>query len=233
MQTFLTRFSGFGCFHCRFRSSATDPIKIGYAANLNVGDSVVNLTNDGWPRRPLRQHHQYRWQHLCEHLCVRSSGRRDRLLRLPDHARTGSTPCRSSIDLISNNLTPAVPTSVVIKLVGSYPTAAGGLFTGCNASTVAGAVAAGPPPYTANIPVPGLIAWGSTLEPASTPGTYGTVHVPFRDGSHLGTGALTAGVADELYRSRSSATSSRATGLAMASASPAVWALWAARSSNR
>jgi len=29
----------------------------------------------------------------------------------------------------------------------------------------------------------GMVAWGTTLEPAATPGTYGPVNVPFINGS--------------------------------------------------
>src|SRR6202035_1017743 len=55
-------------------------------------------------------------------------------------------------DLISNNLTPAVPTSVVIKLLGSTPgTDTNGNFTVCNPATV---VAAGALGLTR-----GLVAW--------------------------------------------------------------------------
>src|ERR1019366_8576535 len=79
-------------------------------------------------------------------------------------------------DLISNNLTPAVPTSVVIKLLASTPAAASTtnpVLTTCNPAT-AGLV----------LPLePGLLAWGTTLEPSSTPATYNAVAVPFLQGT--------------------------------------------------
>jgi hypothetical protein len=78
-------------------------------------------------------------------------------------------------ELISNNLTPAVPTSVVIKLIGSRPgTDKTGLFTVCNPATVG---------TSATFIEFGMLAWGSTLEPSSTPGTYNAVNVPFLAGS--------------------------------------------------
>jgi hypothetical protein len=82
-------------------------------------------------------------------------------------------------DLISNNLTPAVPTSVVIKLLGSQPgTDKTGAFTICNPAT------AGTTPATAL--EYGMVVWGSTLEPASTPGTYAPVNVPYAAGQLFG-----------------------------------------------
>ena len=85
-------------------------------------------------------------------------------------------------DLTNNVLTPAIPPSIVIKLVASTPaTATGGAFTLCNPATVG---------TTAPGVTPGLLAWGTTLEPASTPGTYGAVEVPFING-HLSASELT------------------------------------------
>ena len=82
-------------------------------------------------------------------------------------------------DLISNNLTPAVPTSITISLVASTPgTDSTGAFTLCNPATAA-----------ARVPLAGtqgLVAWGTTLEPSSTPGTYNAVPVPFLKGSLSG-----------------------------------------------
>ena len=55
-------------------------------------------------------------------------------------------------DLISNTLTPAVPTSIVIKLLSTKPVA--GV---CNPGTVTSATL-----------VPGLLAWGTTIHPQIT-----------------------------------------------------------------
>jgi hypothetical protein len=80
-------------------------------------------------------------------------------------------------DLISNVLTPAIPTSIVVKLVSIVPqTATGGAFTVCNPTAAALAVG------TVNLPnteLDGMLAWGITLEPSSPAGTYGPVNVPF------------------------------------------------------
>jgi hypothetical protein len=82
-------------------------------------------------------------------------------------------------DLISHTLTPAIPTSIVIKLVSSVPgTDPTGNLTVCNPATV-----------NASILAEGLVAWGSTLEPDLTPGTYEVVQAPFLQGN-LNTGNL-------------------------------------------
>ena len=73
-------------------------------------------------------------------------------------------------DLISNNLTPAVPTSITISLIASQPTAdLTGNLTVCNPAT--GVVG--------NVQGNGLVAWGNTLEPTATPGTFNAVPAPF------------------------------------------------------
>ncbi len=148
--------------------------QLGFAANLNIGDSVVNITNDGFNGGVFGAG-------TTGNICVNT------YVFDPREEEIGCCACLVTpnglnslsvkSDLISNNLTPDVPTSVVIKLLGSLPaTTAAGDFTICNPAT------AGTTPLTAL--EYGMVAWGSTLEPAATPGTYGPVSV------HFGTGAL-------------------------------------------
>ena len=67
-------------------------------------------------------------------------------------------------DLISNTLTPGVPTSIVIKLLATAPVA--GV---CNAGTATAARLA-----------PGLRAWASTIHALpTTPVSYGMTETPF------------------------------------------------------
>jgi len=64
-------------------------------------------------------------------------------------------------DLISNTLTPAVPTSIVVKLLASrQPT--------CNAAMP-----------TADVLAPGMRAWGTTLHATPTPGSYAVTETDF------------------------------------------------------
>jgi hypothetical protein len=154
-----------------------DFYSIGYSANLNVGDSVVNLSNDG------TQGGFYPNTGGAGNLCVNVYAFDPQeeevaccsCLVTPD----GLNSISAKSDLITNTLTPAIPNSIVIKLVSSKPaTNSTGVFTVCNPSTVA-------------VPASGLLAWGTTLEPAATAGTYGVVNVPFIKGN-LSPSELTA-----------------------------------------
>jgi hypothetical protein len=161
--------------------------QIGYAANLNIGDSIVNLTNSGWNggfygAMPASS------GNICVNVYVFD----------PQEEEIGCCSCLVTpnglnslsvkSDLISNNLTPAVPISVVLKLTASIPnTDTSGAFTVCNPATVAQSFA-GPLRL-----VNGLVAWGTTLEPAATSGTYATVNVPYiNSGFIFGTGTEAA-----------------------------------------
>ena len=111
------------------------PFQIGYAANLNIGDSVVNLSNDGLNGGVFGAG-------TTGNICVNT------YVFDPQEEEIGCCACLVTpnglnslsvkSDLISNNLTPAVPTSVVIKLLASTPTpATGGALTVCNPAIVA------------------------------------------------------------------------------------------------
>ncbi len=154
------------------------PFQIGYAANLNIGDSVVNLSNDGFNGGVFGA-----GATLPGNICVNT------YVFDPQEEEIGCCSClvtpnglnslSAKSDLISNNLTPAVPTSIIIKLVASRPAAAtGGALTVCNPATV-GSTAALVTEF-------GMLAWGSTLEPASTPATYNAVNVNFLNGTLSG-----------------------------------------------
>ena len=84
-------------------------------------------------------------------------------------------------DLINNVLTPAIPTSIVIKIVATVPaTATGGVYTTCNPTIAATQTSAGGNGNnTFNSLQTGLLAWGATLEPSSPAGTFSPVSVPF------------------------------------------------------
>jgi hypothetical protein len=142
---------------------------VGYAANLNIGDSIVNFSNDGYNGSTLSG--------TAGNICVNT------YVFDPEEEEISCCSClvtanglnslSAAKDLIGNTLTPAIPTSIVIKLVGSIPgTDAAQNLTVCNPSTV-----------NANNLAQGLVAWGSTLEPDATPGTYEVVHAPFLLGS--------------------------------------------------
>ncbi len=143
----------------------TDAFQVRYAANLALGDSVVNITNAGSGSTialPTQN------GNLCVNAYVFS----------PDEQLVSCCTClvtpnglaslSANNDLVNNTLTPGRPTSVVIKLLASSQAT-------CNASTVtpASIAAAG-----------GLVAFGTTIHPTpvtvGTPaGTLGVTETPF------------------------------------------------------
>ncbi len=136
---------------------ADDTFQIRYASNLNIGDSVINLTNTGATVA----------NGVSQNLCVN--------VYTFDPAEELAACCTCSVtpnglqsisvrgSLTSNPLTPAIPTAVVVKLIAS---------TGaCNASSV-GALAHG------------LLAWGTTIHALPTaPVSYGVTETAFSQGT--------------------------------------------------
>ena len=133
--------------------------QIRYAANLLIGDSVVNMTNSGASSTvgyPISN------GNLCANVYTYS----------PDEQLVTCCSCfvtpnglmslSTRGDLISNTLTPLVPTSVVIKILGTKGTTA----NSCNAS-LAGQTAG-------SEIVPGLVAWGTTIHPVPVVGSTAT-----------------------------------------------------------
>src|SRR5277367_6209019 len=115
---------------------ADDTFQIKYAANLNVGDSFVNFTNSGATVA----------NGVSQNLCINlyTFDPQEELISCCTCSVTPNGLVSLSVvkSLISNPLTPAIPTAVVIKALAT---------TGaCNASA----------PVT---PLHGLLAWGATL----------------------------------------------------------------------
>jgi hypothetical protein len=113
------------------------PFQVKYASNLNlVGDSVFNITNSGASGG-----------NICVNVYTFS----------PDEQEVSCCSCNvtpnalvslsAKTDLVSNTLTPAVPTSIVVKLVATF----GGSCNAASAGTGASAL------------TPGMAAWGTTL----------------------------------------------------------------------
>ena len=113
-----------------------------YASNLNLGDSVINLSNAGSAYSLTNTSGD-----ICENLYAFS----------PDEQMISCCSCRVTPDglnsfsirndIISNTLTGVMPTSVVVKLVGSAPSK-----KGCDPSSV----------NSTNL-TSGMVAWGTTL----------------------------------------------------------------------
>src|SRR5580658_7397451 len=135
---------------------ADDTFQIRYASNLNIGDSVVNITNSGATVV----------NGVSSNLCAN--------LYAFDPAEELISCCTCSVtpnglqslsvltSLTSKPLTPAIPTSVVIKIVATADPV-------CNAAT-------------ASALAHGLLAWGTTIHALPTaPVSYGVTETAFSE----------------------------------------------------
>lgn len=135
----------------------SDAFQTRYFANLNVGDSVINISNAG------TQNSGGALTNICTNVYTFS----------PDEQLISCCSCvvtpnalvslSARADLISNTLTPAVPNSIVVKLVATAGTA-------CNASAVP----------VANLAA-GMVAWGTTLHATPAAGAYAVTETPFAE----------------------------------------------------
>jgi hypothetical protein len=150
------------------------PYQIGYAANLNIGDSEINISNDGFPGGFYNNNTTGLGAgNLCVNVFTFDPSEEEVSCCACLVTPNALVSLSAKNDLINNVLTPAIPTSLVIKLVSTTPaTATGGTFTVCNPTNGIG-----------NGTVPGMLAWGVTLEPSAPAGTYNAVNVPFLNGN--------------------------------------------------
>ena len=155
------------CSVAAFAQAADTPFQVRYASNLPVGDSVINATNTGASSTvafPTQN------GNICMNVYTFSPD--EQLISCCSCPITpdGLVSLSARNDLISNTLTPGVPTSIVVKLLGSTGTA-----NACNASTVG---------TGANNLTLGLAAWGTTIHalpvtPGSPATTYGVTETAF------------------------------------------------------
>ena len=155
--------------------------QIGYAANLNIGDSVLNLSNDGingafYGATPATV------GNICVNVYTFDATEEEISCCACLVTPNGLNSLSAQKNLILNTLTPAVPTSIVIKLLGSTPgtsgTTAVPVYNVCNPAT-AGTT-------TALAATSGMLAWGTTVEAGPTAGTYSTVSVAYLGGGLSG-----------------------------------------------
>ena len=134
-----------------------DAAQIRYVSNLFVGDSVINLTNAGSANTTSGA-----LTNICANVYTLA----------PDEQLVSCCSCpvtpgalvslSTRSDLISNTLTPGVPTAVVVKILATAGTT-------CDASNVPAANLAA-----------GLRAWGTTLHALpTTPATYKVTETAF------------------------------------------------------
>lgn len=133
-----------------------DPFQVRYASNLPIGDSFINFTNDGSSATTSFPAEN---GNICVNAYAFSPD--EQLISCCSCVVTpnGLDSLSARNDLISNTLTPGVPTSIVIKLVATtgVPNRAGA--TTCNAATAGTGT---------NALTTGLAAWGTTLHALPT-----------------------------------------------------------------
>ena len=139
--------------------AASDSFQVRYMSNLNIGDSVVNITNTG----------ALNGDDPAGNICVNV------YVYTPDESQAACCSCRATpnglyslsgrSDLISNTLTPAVPNSIVVKLVATRPVN--------NTCTNSAATA-----QFDNL-APGMRAWGTTLHAGPTAGAFQVTETEF------------------------------------------------------
>ncbi|MBY0508383.1 MAG: hypothetical protein K2X03_31015 [Bryobacteraceae bacterium] len=139
----------------------TDGYQVRYMSNLNLADSVINLTNTGARGAGLAAGTTATTTGaICVNVYAFS----------PDEQMVSCCSCpvtpnglvslSAQRDLVSNTLTPAVPTSLVVKLLATVP-----VNNSCTGSAAA--------VNAANL-APGLLAWGTTIKAPDT-----VVETPF------------------------------------------------------
>jgi hypothetical protein len=152
-------------------ATSDTPFQIGYAANLQFGESYINITNSGANGAPLLGPG---FGGAVGNICVNvyAFSPDEQLISCCSCLVTpnGLVNLGVNRDLTVKTLTGVIPTSVVVKLVSTL-TGPGGTGTSCTNS----AAALG----TATI-VSGLVAWRTTLHPAAVAGTFATVETAFR-----------------------------------------------------
>ena len=152
-----------------------------YAANLNAGDSVINITNSGANSTSGGVITDAVNGNLCANLYAYTPDEQLVACCACEVTPNGLKSLSVKNDLAINPLTPAVPTSLVVKILvtSADPLAAGGASrcTGSSPATVG-----------TNDLVKGLIAWSTTIHAlpvtAVTPaGTYGVTETEFHGSS--------------------------------------------------
>jgi hypothetical protein len=151
--------------------------KVGYAANLNIGDSVINFSNDG--ARAGFYPNTNGAGNVCMNVYTFDPAEEEVSCCACLVTPNALVSLSAKSDLINNVLTPAIPTSIVVKLLTTVPGTTGSTaapqYTVCNPTIMLTGLNNGLP----NSLQTGGLAWGVTLEPSQTAGTYGPVSVPF------------------------------------------------------
>ena len=143
--------------------------QVRYIANLNLGDSVINITNSGARGAGLAAGTSPSTTGaICFNVYAFSPD--EQMISCCSCAVTpnGLVHLSARRDLVNNTLTPSVPTSIVVKLVASVPL----LGTSCSGSAANWGVPVRP---ALTALTSGMLAWGTTVHTGATPGSDAVV----------------------------------------------------------
>jgi len=133
-----------------------------YFSNLNVGDSVINISNDGNLQTGITASGNN--GSICVNVYAFAPDEQLVSCCACPVTPNGLASLSVTNDLTSNVLTPAVPTSITVKLIVTDASS----VSVCNAAAPGTVVNAGP------------VAWGTTLHAApTTPVSYMVTETPF------------------------------------------------------
>ncbi|MBY0502295.1 MAG: hypothetical protein K2X03_00190 [Bryobacteraceae bacterium] len=143
------------------------PYQVRYASNLNVGDSVINITNTGARGAGLAAGTTAATTGaICVNVYAFSPDEQMISCCSCPVTPNGLVSLSVTRDLTSNTLTPAVPTSIVVKLVATVPLAG----AAANCTNSAAGLLAGPGAGPGQI-TNGMLAWGTTVHAGPTAGS--------------------------------------------------------------
>ena len=143
------------------------PYQIRYVSNLNLGDSVINITNSGARGAALAAGTTASTTGaICVNVYAFSPDEQMISCCSCPVTPNGLVSLSARRDLVNNTLTPAVPTSIVVKLVATIPVG----------NTCSGSAA-----NWGNLPLPsGMLAWGTTVHAGAAAGSAAVItETPF------------------------------------------------------
>ena len=141
------------------------PYQVRYVANLNLGDSVVNITNGGANGAGLAAGTSAATTGaICVNVYAFSPDEQMISCCSCPVTPNGLVSLSARRDLVNNTLTPAVPTAIVVKLLASTP-----VGNSCSGSAAApGALESG------------MLAWGTTVHAGAAAGSAAVItETPF------------------------------------------------------
>ena len=145
------------CAFAQSNATVDHYFQVRYASNLNVGDSVINITNSGARGAGLAAGTSANTTGaICVNVYAFSPDEQMISCCSCPVTPNGLVSLSARQDLISNTLTPAQPTSIVVKLLATEPI--NGSCTGSAAT-----------PATVNLPR-GMLAYGTTVHAAAVAG---------------------------------------------------------------